>query len=148
MRDRFYEVHYGVVVDYYSKANIPSAAFVVLPVGSSPYLDIALGFKLNTNRNAPIKVDKEIEKSVSELASGYSCRNHDEQFYQDGFDHLNWVGYAYIRKELTLFSQVKTFPLLLISNPVHVDKNIWEEISTSRLIKEINKLAKINEVAE
>lgn len=148
MRDRFYEVHFGVVVDYYSKANIPSTAFVVLPVGASPSLDIVLGFKLNTNRNAPIKIEKEIEKSVSELALGYSCRNHEEQYYQDCFDHLNWVGYAFIRKEMTLFSQVKTHPLLLISNPVHVDKNIWEEISTDRLIKEINKLTKINEVVE
>lgn len=98
-----------------------------------------IGFDINTNGEPNIKITKPIEKTLEEILEGYVPRPHGSELstLQDQLDNLHWLGYAYVLKHWSE-DKVGKAPLLVISSPRFVDLDIWSEISTESVIREIN----------
>lgn len=98
-----------------------------------------IGFDINNNEEPHIKLIKPIDDNLEELLDNYEVSGRCDKVkdLRDVLDYLHWVGYAYIMKDYPDTDPGKP-PLLVISNPRVVDLNIWKEISSESVIREIN----------
>lgn len=134
-----YEGIWGIIVTGFNHGyRSPITAFIV------GHKDLVLseqevGFDINTNSEPKIPILKPIDKTLEELVEFYQPRQGgtDLEVVQDNFDVLHWQGYAYIMKNWTSDKLGKP-PIMIVTGTRFVDPNIWEEISTTSFIQEIN----------
>lgn len=144
-----YEGILGVVlpVPYLRDSNtIVTALFIVAEESLIKSADV--GFAINNNNEPNIKLPtKPIEKSIEELLEGWvpSGRCGELDYFQDQLDELHWLGYAYIMKEPPS-NYTGKLPLVIMSRSMYANLDIWEEISTEVLVREINDRINIAEV--
>jgi hypothetical protein len=133
-----YEAILGIVVTHGAGRGRPISA---LFVGHSELSvdEEAVGFDINNNDEANIKLLKPIDKSLEELMDDYQVSGRCDKLkdLRDQLDYLHWLGYAYVMKNYPDNLPGKP-PLLVISNPRVVNLDIWKEISSEEVVREIN----------
>lgn len=137
--DSEYEGILGITVTGFDHGY--RAPIIALIIG---HKDISLteaevGFDIHSNNEPNIQILKPIDKALEELLDNYQTRGHCDEVetLRNKLDTLHWLGYAYVMKNWA-GEKIGKPPLLIVSATRFINLDIWKEIPTIELIKEIN----------